>query len=86
MLAAAGLNTATIAELLLCMVGEGRILEPACSSMLPDLHRERARIDESAAALLAARHRAGRADRAHGRVGRDRRGGGVRGGGAKGAS
>ncbi len=39
------------------MVDEGRILEPACSSMLPDLHRERARIDEAATALLAARDR-----------------------------
>lgn len=39
------------------MVDEGRILEPACSSMPPDLHRERARIDEAAAALLAARDR-----------------------------
>lgn len=57
MLLAAGLNTATIAELLPCMVDEGRILEPACSSMLPDLHRERARIDQAAAALLAARDR-----------------------------
>ncbi|AWL88453.1 MerR family transcriptional regulator [Streptomyces globisporus] len=57
MLLAAGLNTAVIAELLPCMVDEGRILEPACSSMLPGLHRERARIDEAATALLAARDR-----------------------------
>ncbi|MFE3405014.1 MerR family transcriptional regulator [Streptomyces anulatus] len=57
MLLAAGLNTAVIAELLPCMVDEGRILEPACSSMLPDLRRERARIGEAAAALLAARDR-----------------------------
>lgn len=57
MLLAAGLSTVVIAEVLPCMVDEGRILEPACSSMLPDLHRERARIDRSAAALLAARDR-----------------------------
>ncbi|MFD9846112.1 MerR family transcriptional regulator [Streptomyces parvus] len=57
MLPAAGLDTAVIAELLPCVVDEGRILEPACSSTLPDLHREHARIDEAATALLAARDR-----------------------------
>ncbi|WP_411079071.1 MerR family transcriptional regulator [Streptomyces sp. cmx-18-6] len=57
MLLAAGLNTATIAELLPCMPDKGRVLEPACSAVLPDLNRERARIDEAAAALLAARDR-----------------------------
>ncbi|MEO3972463.1 MerR family transcriptional regulator [Streptomyces sp. CAU 1734] len=54
-LLAAGLNTATIAGLLPCMVEDGRILAPACSGMLPDLHRERERIDTAVAGLLAAR-------------------------------
>ncbi|MEW2065526.1 MerR family transcriptional regulator [Streptomyces sp. NPDC007346] len=57
MLLAAGLNTVTIAELLPCMVDEDRIQEPACSSALPYLDRERARIDEAVAGLLAARDR-----------------------------
>ncbi|MGW4229266.1 MerR family transcriptional regulator [Streptomyces sp. NPDC004980] len=51
----AGLNTATIAELLPCMVDDGQILAPACSGMLPDLNRERERINEAVAGLLAAR-------------------------------
>ncbi|WP_191892464.1 MerR family transcriptional regulator, partial [Streptomyces griseoaurantiacus] len=41
---AAGLNTATIAELLPCMVEDGELLTPACSGRLPDLHRERERL------------------------------------------
>ncbi|GHE74354.1 transcriptional regulator [Streptomyces longispororuber] len=56
-LLAAGLNTATIAELLPCMVDDGGTLAPACSGMLPDLARERDRIDEAVAGLLAARAR-----------------------------
>ncbi|MFH8347730.1 MerR family transcriptional regulator [Streptomyces sp. NPDC018045] len=55
MLLGAGLNTATIAELLPCMIDDGKILAPACSGMLPDLNRERARISEAVAGLLAAR-------------------------------
>ena len=55
MLLGAGLNTATIAELLPCMVDDGQILAPACSGMLPDLNRERERIGEAVAGLLAAR-------------------------------
>ncbi|GHE92964.1 hypothetical protein GCM10017786_27140 [Amycolatopsis deserti] len=55
MLLAAGLTTATIAELLPCMIDDGEILAPACSGMLPDLNRERERIDEAVAGLLAAR-------------------------------
>ncbi|MEV0053858.1 MerR family transcriptional regulator [Saccharopolyspora shandongensis] len=55
MLLAAGLNTATIAELLPCMVNDGQTLAPSCSGMLPDLNRERERIDEAVASLLAAR-------------------------------
>ncbi|MYV98887.1 MerR family transcriptional regulator [Streptomyces sp. SID3343] len=53
----AGLNTATIAELLPCMVDDGQILAPACSGILPDLNRERERINEAVAGLLAARDR-----------------------------
>ncbi|MFL1431313.1 MerR family transcriptional regulator [Nocardiopsis sp. frass1] len=53
----AGLNTATIAELMPCMVDDGRTLVPACSGMLPDLDRERERIDDAVAELLAARDR-----------------------------
>ncbi|MFD4375111.1 MerR family transcriptional regulator [Streptomyces sp. NPDC059202] len=56
MLLGAGLNTATIAELMPpCMVDDGQTLAPACSGMLPDLNRERERIDEAVAGLLAAR-------------------------------
>jgi len=55
MLLGAGLNTATIAELLPCMVDDGQILAAACSGMLPDLNRERERISEAVAGLLAAR-------------------------------
>ncbi|WP_181788720.1 MerR family transcriptional regulator [Streptomyces phytophilus] len=51
----AGLNTATIAELLPCMVDGGQILAPGCPGLLPDLNRERDRIDEAVAGLLAAR-------------------------------
>ncbi|RJL36234.1 MerR family transcriptional regulator [Bailinhaonella thermotolerans] len=52
---AAGLNTATIAELLPCMTDDGQALSPNCSGMLPDLHRERARLTEAVTDLLAAR-------------------------------
>ncbi|PRB14217.1 MerR family transcriptional regulator [Microbacterium sp. MYb62] len=52
---AAGLNTRTIAALLPCMVGEGQSLAPGCAGLLPDIERERARIDESIADLMAAR-------------------------------
>lgn len=55
MLLGAGLNTATIAELMPCMVDDGQTLAPACSGMLPDLNRERERINEAVAGLLAAR-------------------------------
>ncbi|MFE7130158.1 MerR family transcriptional regulator [Streptomyces sp. NPDC057638] len=57
MLLGAGLNTATIAELMPCMVDDGQTLAPACSGMLPDLNRERERVDEAVAGLLAARDR-----------------------------
>ncbi|MFI6986419.1 MerR family transcriptional regulator [Embleya sp. NPDC050154] len=55
LLLGAGLNTATIAELMPCMVDDGQTLTPACSGMLPDLNRERERINEAVAGLLAAR-------------------------------
>ncbi|RKT85225.1 DNA-binding transcriptional regulator, MerR family [Saccharopolyspora antimicrobica] len=55
MLLAAGLGTATIAELLPCMTEDGNSLAPACSGMLPDLNRERERLDAAVADLLAAR-------------------------------
>ncbi|MFI6287170.1 MerR family transcriptional regulator [Streptomyces sp. NPDC051018] len=51
----AGLSTATIAELLPCMVDDGLILAPGCPGMLPDLNRERERLDEAVADLLTAR-------------------------------
>jgi DNA-binding transcriptional MerR regulator len=57
MLLAAGLGTATIGGLLPCVVDGGRVLEPSCSGMLPDLDRERARLDDAVAGLLAARDR-----------------------------
>ncbi|WP_043626498.1 MerR family transcriptional regulator [Nonomuraea candida] len=52
---AAGLNSATIAELLPCMADDGQTLTPACSGMLPDLRRERERLSGAVAELLAAR-------------------------------
>ncbi|MEV0417727.1 MerR family transcriptional regulator [Streptosporangium canum] len=52
---AAGLNSATIAELLPCMTDDGQTLRPSCSGMLPDLHRERERLSGAVAELLTAR-------------------------------
>ncbi|MEU5977476.1 MerR family transcriptional regulator [Streptomyces sp. NPDC047315] len=55
-LLAAGLGTRTIAELLPCTVDDEEGLPvPACSGLLPDLHRERERIDRAVADLLSAR-------------------------------
>ncbi|MFI9505921.1 hypothetical protein [Nocardia sp. NPDC052566] len=54
-LLAAGLNTATIAELLPCMIDNGTTLAPACVGMLPDLNRERTRLTEAITRLLTAR-------------------------------
>ncbi|MFI6638716.1 MerR family transcriptional regulator [Streptomyces sp. NPDC050504] len=51
----AGLGTATIAELLPCMVEDGKLVTPGCSGMLPDLNRERDRLDAAVASLLTAR-------------------------------
>lgn len=54
-LLAAGLSTRTIAELLPCTVNDGQGPVPACAGLLPDLQRERERIDSAVADLLAAR-------------------------------
>ncbi|WP_067829091.1 MerR family transcriptional regulator [Actinomadura kijaniata] len=54
---AAGLNTATIGELLPCLADDGEALAPACGGMLSDLHRERERLSAAAADLLTARDR-----------------------------
>ncbi|MGW6460886.1 MerR family transcriptional regulator [Streptomyces sp. NPDC055078] len=51
----AGLSTTTIAELLPCMANDGQVLAPACSGLLPDLYRERERLDDAVGELLAAR-------------------------------
>ncbi|MFC7545253.1 MerR family transcriptional regulator [Plantactinospora sp. GCM10030261] len=55
MLLAAGLNTATIAEVLTCMTDDGEVLVPACVGLAPVLVRERRRIDATIDELLAAR-------------------------------
>jgi DNA-binding transcriptional MerR regulator len=57
LLLAAGLSTATIGELLPCMTDDGEGLTPSCGGMLPDLYRERERLSDAAADLLAARDR-----------------------------
>jgi DNA-binding transcriptional MerR regulator len=54
-LLAAGLNTATIAEILPCMVERGDGLAPACPELLPDLRRERERLDHEIVRLQTAR-------------------------------
>ncbi|MET9555350.1 MerR family transcriptional regulator [Streptomyces sp. NPDC006645] len=54
MLLAAGLSTRTIAGLLPCMVNDGQGPVPGCAGLLPDLQRERERIDRAVADLLAA--------------------------------
>ncbi|ONK09339.1 MerR family transcriptional regulator [Streptomyces sp. MP131-18] len=55
-LLAAGLNTATIAQLLPCMADDDGRLVPVCAGMGPDLQRERERIDDAMSDLLAARN------------------------------
>ena len=50
----AGLNTATIAELLPCMLDRGDGLSPACPDVLPDLRRERDRLEAQITRLLTA--------------------------------
>ncbi|HEY8474236.1 MAG TPA: MerR family transcriptional regulator [Natronosporangium sp.] len=54
-LLAAGLGTATIAELLPCMVDNGDTLAPVCADLLPELRRERERLSRVIDELSAAR-------------------------------
>ncbi|MFJ6660741.1 MerR family transcriptional regulator [Streptomyces sp. NPDC091377] len=54
-LLAAGLSTRIIAWVLPCMVEADETLVPACDELLPDLYRERERIDRTVADLLTAR-------------------------------
>ncbi|GAB2581862.1 MerR family transcriptional regulator [Streptomyces capparidis] len=54
-LLAAGLNTATIADVLPCTVDTGGGLAAACPGLLADLRRERERIGRSIAELQTAR-------------------------------
>lgn len=54
-LLAAGLGTATIADVLPCMVDEGGQLAAACPDLLVDLARERNRITAAMDELRAAR-------------------------------
>lgn len=54
-LLAAGLSTATIAEVLPCMGKDGERLIADCPELVDDLHRERERITASIHALEAAR-------------------------------
>jgi DNA-binding transcriptional MerR regulator len=51
----AGLSTATIAELLPCMIDRGDGLAPLCPELLPDLEHERARLNHAIATLESAR-------------------------------
>jgi DNA-binding transcriptional MerR regulator len=55
MLLAAGLNTATIAGVLPCVTDTDGALAPGCAGVADDLRRERARLDQAVADLLAAR-------------------------------
>lgn len=52
---AAGLNTATIAEVLPCLVDDRDSQAQMCPELLAGLHRERGRIDGAIAELLATR-------------------------------
>jgi DNA-binding transcriptional MerR regulator len=51
----AGLGTATIAEVLPCMVGNGELLAPVCRELVTGLSAERDRIDAAIGELQAAR-------------------------------
>jgi DNA-binding transcriptional MerR regulator len=53
-LLAAGLNTATIAEVLPCMIEDSEQLVPACPELVPHLIRERDRISQAINNLQAA--------------------------------
>ncbi|MFD8937620.1 MerR family transcriptional regulator [Streptomyces sp. NPDC059578] len=52
---AAGLSTRTIAELMPCHVDDGVGLVPACWGVLPELLKERERLDTAITDLLSAR-------------------------------
>lgn len=54
-LLAAGLPTAIIAEVLPCLVVEGRDLVPACADLVAKLRHEQERIDATVDRLLASR-------------------------------
>ncbi|WP_207787473.1 hypothetical protein [Actinomycetospora cinnamomea] len=54
-LLAAGLSTATIADLLPCMGADGPRLVATCPELLDDLHRERDRLSAMIDELAAAR-------------------------------
>ncbi|WP_326824928.1 MerR family transcriptional regulator [Streptosporangium sp. NBC_01756] len=51
----AGLNTATIAQVLPCVRDDGERLVPTCSDLLEDLHRERDRITRAMEDLESSR-------------------------------
>src|SRR5690349_23692655 len=55
-LLAAGLNTATIGEVLPCMVAEGEALVPACPELSTVLLQDRERLTEAIDDLQAARN------------------------------
>ncbi len=54
-LLAAGLNTATIAEVLPCMLDNGEVLVPACAELTTVLGQDRDRISKAIDELQAAR-------------------------------
>lgn len=54
-LLAAGLNTATVAEVLPCMLDNGDVLVPACAELTTVLRQDRDRISKAIDELRAAR-------------------------------
>lgn len=54
-LLAAGLNTATIATVLPCLLNDGERLVPTCSALLADLTKERERITKAIVDLQTSR-------------------------------
>ncbi|MFE6685509.1 MerR family transcriptional regulator [Streptomyces sp. NPDC057743] len=50
-----GLNTATIAQVLPCLRDDDGRLVPTCPQLVGELHRERARLTDSIASLMASR-------------------------------
>ncbi|MCT9932342.1 MerR family transcriptional regulator [Planotetraspora sp. A-T 1434] len=55
MLLAAGLNTATIAEILPCIADDGQSRAPVCPELYAGLSRERDRINDAIDEFMAAR-------------------------------